>query len=386
MGTGRVMKVALFKGEFQHDVVNVFVDDLAAAFEELGHQSLVIETASGQAELGRQLQALFEMQGLTALIGFNTLGSTINADGVPLHRALGVPFVSYLLDHPVFHLGRLEPLADQPILCVDLSHVRYLRQLGLATVHHAPHAARPLPEARLRWEDRPHRLLFPGSFAPADEVTDRLRAVLAAREDHALVLPLFEALAGAGPISDDEALIAACADHPLAAPLTARPGINSGYAKVIQCLNLLNRGRVRLDRLTVLDQAGIAVDLVGSGWAAAHFRRHRWQPARPFPDVLTLMGAARFVLNLSPLFAHGLHERLVYGSQAGAVLCTERNGATAALIDQGAAVDLARLPDEIERLDRSPAGAAIAASGQSVVRAEHLWSHRARQILTLIGG
>lgn len=391
------MRIGLFKGDFRYDAANAFTDALAAAFTAAGVQPMIVDLRLPSEQFGAQLSALFDVDDLIGLVGVNTLGSSIKTEGQALHEALSVPFVSWLVDHPIFHAGRLTALQGQPTLCVDQNHVRFLEGLGVVNAHYAPLAAASPPDyySAPRWAERPGRVLLAGSFDTLDNLRRRFAGVIA--HDRAAVdagIPAlsdaFEALADEGPFTDDQAVIDAAAFHPLTFSVQQFLGVSAHYATLLQCLILWHRAKTRLTILRQLDDAGLAVDLAGDGWEAAGFKNHRVLGGKPFSELHPLFAQYRFVLNAAPLFGDGLHNQIVYGAFAGAVVCTDENPQSRTLIGPGGALgyapgDASALPAAIDRLDKTPEGAAMAALGREIVMFNHAWGVRARQILTIIG-
>lgn len=391
------MRIALFKGDFRYDAVNAFTDGLADAFAAAGVKPMVVDLRSPREELGQRLSEICDADDLIALFGFNTLGSTVKVDGRPLHETLSVPFVSCLLDHPLFHADRLTRLQDQPILCVDGGHVRFLESFGSPQAHLALHAGATPPDyySAPRWAERPGRVLFAGTFEPLDALRTRLAMVIAhdrAATDAGIptLNDAFEALADEDESIDDEQLADVAAMHPLTFSVQQFLGISAHYATLLQCLILWRRAKLRHTMLTQLDRDGLAVDLVGDGWAGAGYQNHRALGPLPFAELHKLLPTYRFVLNISPLFGDGLHNRVAYGALAGAVVCTDENRQSKGLIAPGGALgyapgDVGGLADAVNRLDKTAEGAAMAALGREIAMFDYTWGARARQILTILG-
>ena len=391
------MRIGLFKGDFRYDAANAFTDALAAAFTAAGVQPIIIDLRLPRDQFGAQLSSLFDVDDLIGLLGINTLGSSIKTDGQFLCDALSVPFVSWLVDHPLFHAERLTALQGQPVLCVDRAHVRFLEGLGVVNTHYAPHAAASPPDyySAPRWMERPGRVLLAGSFDTLDSLRRRFATVIAhdrAAADAGIpaLSEAFEALADEGPFTSDQAVIDAAAFHPLTFSVQQFLGISAHYTTLLQCLILWHRAKMRLSILRQLDDAGLAVDLVGDGWEAAGFKHHRPLGGKPFTELHSLFAQYRFVLNAAPLFSEGLHNQVVYGAFAGAVACTDENPQSRALIAPGGALgyppgDASGLPAAIDRLDKTPEGAAMASLGREIVMFDHAWGVRVRNILAILG-
>lgn len=391
------MRIVLFDGDFRYGVVNAFTSELSKALAARGVTTSVIDIRRPHEEVAQDLSDVCDADDVIALFGFNALGSTIKVDGAPLHEALGVPFISYLVDHPIFHAEALTRLANQPVLCVDNAHVRFLEGFGMPQAHYAPHAGATPGTfyGAPAWKSRPERMLFAGSFEPLDSLRARLAAVITddlAAVD-AAIQPLseaFEALADEGPFHDDDSLIAHASTHPLTFEVQQFMGISAHFTTLLRCLILWHRNRNRHVMIKALDDLGCPVDIHGEGWESAGLRNHRIKGPLPFAQLVEAIPNYRFVLNQSPLFGDGLHDRIVHGALSGSVVCTERNPQTAALIDNGAAVghssgNAAEIAEAVTRLDGTDEGAAIAAKGRQMATFEHTWAARAAKIMSVLG-
>lgn len=391
------MHIVLFEGEFRYDAVNVFTAKLAEALNARGVATTRIDLRNTHDAIGRELSDVCDADDVIALVGFNAQGAAIKVDGSPLHEELGVPFVSYLVEHPIFHADALTRLTEQPVLCIDAAHVRFLEGFGTPQAYYAPHAG-ATPNGFYTapaWRERPNRIMFPGSFEPLDALRARLAEVVA--NDRAAVdagiPPLseaFEALADEGPFHDDESLIAAASVHPLTFEVQQFLGISAHFTTLLRCLVLWHGGRNRLATIERLDRLGLGLDLYGEGWEGSGFANHRIMGTRPFAELSELIPSYRFVLNVPPLFGDGLHERIVQGALSGAIACTERNPQTARLIDAGAAIghppgDPEAIVEAVMRLDGTEEGRAMAAKGREIATFEHSWAARAAQIMSILG-
>ncbi|CAK0754061.1 putative Glycosyltransferase family 1 protein [Azospirillaceae bacterium] len=385
---GVVMLVALFKGEFQYDAVNCFTDQLAASFRGLGFDARIIDMVGSREGLTDSLNALCDATGqIFCLFGFNALGSQIQVNGEPLHEVLGVPFVSWILDHPSFHLDRLHRMVDQPILSIDRNHVAFLQKFGLSHVSYAPHgAALPSPDPiAATWAERPGALLFSGSLESPTSLLSTLTAVLAPHDPFGELQKVFFELSDQADLVFDSDVEQALKRHPVIASYLFEDGLGVGHGTLLQILLRYRRASRRLALLDEFDRLGVAVDVCGSGWIEGRFRHHRHLGVKSFSDVLALFRRYRFVLNLNPMFGNGLHDRVVHAMASGAVACSESNVAIAAELGEGrgivfdqpeaAAHAIARL-----EADYAEGQAMVDRAYRHFVRYHH-WDRRAEQIL-----
>lgn len=392
------MRIALFRSDSRYDVAAAYADALGEAFAAAGVAPMYVDLQAPKEELGRQLSAVCDAPDVAALIGFDGAGSAVKVDSLPLHQALSVPFVTCLLDHPLFHAPRLSHLFDQPVLCLDGAHVRFLESFGMPQVHLAAGASATPPDyySAPRWADRPNLALFAGTYEPLDDLRRRLAAVVAGDRaaGDADVPPLtdaFEALADEGPFVSDDAVADAAALHPTTFSVQQFLGISAHYTTLLQCLIVWHKARRRDEALRRLDADGLPVDLAGYGWESAGFTRHRPIGAASFPQLHRAAPTYRFVLNVGSLLGEGLHPTAAMGAMAGAVVCTEDMGPQArSMIASGSALgfppgDVGGLADAIRRLDRTAEGAAMAALGRENAMFNYAWGVRARQIMDILG-
>lgn len=392
------MRIAMFKGDSRYDAANSFTESLGEAFAAAGVTPMYVDLRAPKATLGEQLSAVCDAADVIALFGFDALGSGVKVDQLPLHQALSVPFISYLLDHPLFHAQRLSNLYDQPVLCQDAAHTRFLESFGMPQAYLAPGAGATPPDyySAPRWADRPGLALFAGTYEPLDALRRRLADVVAADRaaTDADIPPLtdaFEALADEGPFYNDDAVADAAALHPATFSVQQFLGISAHYTTLLQCLVAWHKAKLRDALLRRLDDDGLSVDLAGYGWETAGFSRHRSIGALSFPELHRLAPTYRFVLNIGSMLGEGLHHSAAMGALAGAVVCTENAGPIAnGLTSSGAALgfqpgDIAALTDAVRRIDRQPDGAAMAALGRENALFNHAWGVRARQIMGILG-
>ncbi|CAK0770700.1 hypothetical protein WCLP8_4610003 [uncultured Gammaproteobacteria bacterium] len=390
------MLIGLFQGDFQYDAVNRFVDHLAAALNRRGIETLIIDVAAPRPQVAEAIHLLQDRsRELAGLIGFNTLGSTIVLGRHPLHRRLGVPFVSWLVDHPVFHLDRLDALADQPVLCIDPGHAHFLHRLGLTQATVALHAGAEVPTdsqsvwtKQSVWTERRGHILFAGTGGDPATLAALLRQGLTAQAPDGALVRVFDDLADQPTLSTDGAVEQALADHPAIGRPFEADEIGLESRSLLQALIRYRRVRRRHDLLRALDQAGIAVDLCGHGWGDGWFRHHRLLGPRSFTETLALFGRYRVALNINPLFAAGLHDRVVYAALAGAMVWSDSNPTLAAELGSGRGKlfswtesDPAPRPPSPPEPNSEPNSVHTATTGRDYFRAHHSWDRRVMQIL-----
>ncbi len=374
----------VYQGVFQYDALNAFAAALADGFDALGLQTVLLDTkndeAGSRAKLG---ELLTRPERIAFILGPGGILGDAEVGGQNLYGRFNVPFVAFLVDHPTYMLMRLAKARNALITCIDRSHVRFLRAVGLGNAVYVPHGA-ALPEGLRPWSERSDGIAFAAS----------------ANDDAALRAHVIEQLPKGqrsilADIADDPAIgtldaaEAAARAHPDAADLSWSEGYD---ASLILFLNEADRVIRSVRRNTIvraLDAAGIRLDLFGRGWDRFAFRNHRVHPPLPFVEMCEELQGYRHALHLNPLFSAGLHERICAAAIAGCMVITDGNQEIAAVYPDGrAAVHFsAAAPDWAERLRgrlEVTDGEAIAREGRRITARGHSWAHRAAEIVALV--
>lgn len=112
------MNIVLYKGQFQYDVVNYFVDDLKKSFIEMGHAVTILDLRFISSDA---LISFFKNNHINLVLSFNG----INAINKDLYEKLNIPLGIILVDHPFYHLSRIETFKGKTtFFCMlDLEHL-----------------------------------------------------------------------------------------------------------------------------------------------------------------------------------------------------------------------------------------------------------------------
>ena len=363
------MRLQIQNGTFQYDAVTAFGKALAPALAEHG-----VETAFVDRE---------EALPGDARLAFNAIGAPVGQGPHGAARLPGaLPFVAWLVDHPVFHISRILPLRSDLILTVDAGHARLLKSWGFRRAGYLPHGGQVPDTDPLivnPWAERTGRILLPGSIADPEPVEAEAREDIL-RNLGADVAELFEELCERTNLRTDEAVIEAIRAHPAGRAHADRA--TGGFCLLLRHALIALRHRRRLGLVRALDEAGVGIDLCGNGWEAFSFRNHRVLPALPFPELLSRMGDYRFVLHVNPLFGHAMHERAIAAGLAGAIPVTDGNVALKQELGgrRGIVFDLAdphAMATRLEAVEADGSGAEMAARAFERMRGRHSWAHRA---------
>lgn len=379
-------RIVFYKGQFQYQAGNIFVDQWAQAFRELGHDVLIVDFMSDrwQAQLSQAID-----HSTDAVIAFNAIGSDLRFGRVSPYDEFNIRFFPVLLNHPSHQLKRLGHCSYQQPVCTDAGHLDFLTRHGpdeccfdpIFLAHAACVSAEPAgqrsrtldaifcgsgvdPEAlRSLWKD------LPESIRPViHEIADVCRAEVSGCPDVTGITEVFLSSAG----------------------------IESGsiqHETVIALLPMIDsylRAERRLEALRLLDKQRIPVQIFGSGWEFADFRQHRTHEPQDFPVMLDTIASAKVSLDFSPYIVHGCNDRVMSSMGQGTCTITTRNPFIEKHFSPAELIaydwtERDRLPALVAgMLDSESRREEIATAGQKKAVAEHGWVQRAEEIIRLL--
>lgn len=406
---GRVLMFA--SREICYLSANFFAHQLGAAFEELGYAADVCEfTAKDDPDgiLAPYLGVHYEV-----IADFNSLlPRMVCEDGTPYLDRLDGPFFDFILDHPLFHYTGLssgvtnlhalfldEAQADYaaryyPKLAsasvLPLGATRALRLSGAADLPGAADSAGAAGLPGSGGKDAECRIFFPATYDDPDEVCkviqaapDPLRRIMKALLEMRVADPLL-------PMEEAFSQYLKDADMELSTEQFAL-FMNAMYAVDAYIRNYFRKQAV--DRLLA---QGIPVTVAGSGWEKYRHPKERYlvrEPEMIFGLSFERIARAHVLLNVSPMFNRGMHDRIPAGMANGAVVLTDENPYLKRHFADGeelmfySLTDPDSLPAAAERLITDSAfREEIAARASLEFEAHHTWRCRAESILEMAGG
>lgn len=379
------MRVVLLKGQSAYEVLRIFIDEIAAAFERRGDEVRVIDLleSSWPADLARAAA-----DGGADLIYSLSIGSDYrDALGRDITGILGAPHVCHFVDHPFSHINRVEAAGPMSaLLTIDPSHADAIGaafgpgRFGFAGF--CPHAAigspRQIPgDGPAYGEERPIPVLFAGTFYKAGErqwagLAPGVRRIFDDAADTAMSAEWMSATLALDAVMRSRDLDP---DSPEHRAFRVHSGMVHEHV----------RQHRRFEALKAAARAGVPLHVYGSGYEKHlyRFRNVIYGGKADFHDVLRLMGQSRVVLNLNANFGAGSHERPLTALMAGAAVWTDASAFYDDHFREGEELGVFRWRalDEgmagLAELSRDPERAsALARAGQTRVVAEHRWDHR----------
>lgn len=316
--------VLAFVGQNENRILEVVARQFLDLLEPYGIQGHVIDLHD--PEWTRRLETLIK-EGILFAFGSAGVGAALTLHDKNLWDAIQVPFISSLADNPA------QMPANHRIgarFVVNGYHYREHFDVQTNLIRSAqisamlPHGITPNPECdKIPWSKRSHRIVFLKSGGDPEAKRKewsqwpiRLREILEESSRQALQMPT----------GDVTPLVMGCVKS---------YGFEFGDKQDI-LLAMLNEvdWYVRLVRLTMMARAlcRVDADIFGARWehidqAAS---RARFHPAVDAAEVHGLFADAKYIVNVTPNFASGTHERVPNGFAARACVVSDDNTYTLA--------------------------------------------------------
>lgn len=322
-----------------------FLQQMQQAASRLGVDSTYMELSEDGAELEDLLGERYD-----AVVDLNSkLPYYILDDDTRFLDALGAPFYNYIVDHPIYHHPGLSfPLHDYHAIGIDADHCAYMKNHyeHLKDVTFLPMGVTRSALADVPLAKRPIANLFLGTYeseekqkvlfgATCRKIATKLDVPGGDMEKRLLTLGghLRELLA-AGRVGADgkrEELPYEEALQQLLSPGDLEEG-RYGATQFIELANFMYhadkivRNERRRRMLELATETGEMLTICGEGWEMLDLLERSnvvFLEAREIKKTYDLMAQAQMVLDVNPLFAAGVHDRVSAALINGCVCCSD---------------------------------------------------------------
>lgn len=364
---------------------NFFAHQLGAAFEELGYEAEVCEFTR-EDDYDPLLRSCMERE-YRAVIDFNSLLPRMEMEDQSSYLDhLNGPFYDYLLDHPLFHYNGLVTRAKNfHALVLDEAQREYTAKYypNVKSTHMLPLGA---TEAMYHGPKNPaDHIFFPGTYDSPDEVyhlievsPEPLQSIMRDLVERRLAEPLLPMEEAFGRYLAERGMELADADFAL-------------YMNAMYPVDAYIRDYFRKAAVDALLRAGISVRAAGTGWEKYHEpagTRLERQKSVPFAVSFEKIAAEEVLLDVSPIFSRGMHDRIPAGMANRAAVLTDGNPYLEKTFQDGANLclyslsDLSTLTELAGRLLEDPGfRETIQENAYQEYKRKHTWRNRAEVIL-----
>ncbi len=374
--------VLIFKGLSQYDTSNYILDDFDQAYKRLGLNTIVVDLKIEGEETTNTFRDAILNQNVLFALGINANGQ-YSVDGKSIYDIAKIPHVSWLIDHPVYHLSRIESLAkDYGIIgVVDRDHAPFLSAAISPPPPSLflPHGGNPGSDAIPG--ERDLDVMFSGTGVNPAAIRETWKEADSLRKkgyetgvELSLANPKLKLMDMATQVFTE---------------LSFAPD-RASFADLMLKVERYLRAYDRYQVLKSLDDAAQPVHIFGDGWEFANFKHHQQHPSVPYNDSIELLKRSKIAINISAFFTDGAHDRIFSSMLGGALSATgttpylnELPGFTESALIYGE--QQAPLAEQIKDALANPTETrAKAEQGKIFAKAGHTFAHRAETLLESI--
>ena len=386
------MKLIIYTGSFQYGVISKFISLVGSAFKKKGVTVIYVDINS--KDYLEKLIDIFSHQVIDCVIGFGGIGSEIQIENESIYDIVKTNYLAIQVDHPSHHIGRIVlGIKNYMISFVDKSHVDYIDEIlpnhhivkfflphgGIQSEHNILNSletynntkcidilfcASYLGNPKKEWQDQNY---FPSELI--DKVVDLL-------------------------LEDEYISI-----HEAFSTILNNEKISLSTLSKLQCTNLLAsitwyvRRYKRLTIVTKLLESGLNITLCGSGWEniVSKYKNVDYRGALNIEETMKLMQQSKITLNVNPYFTQGGHERVFTAMLNGSVVFSDRSTFYEQYYQENQDIlyySLQSIDEDIKKLQNILPNKellySISKNAYEITNKNHLWEHRANQILKMI--
>ena len=332
-------KIIVFSSrEICYQSSSFFANQMADAFEDLGFDVQVCEFDEHD-DLDAVFQPLYG-QKYRLLLDFNsTITRMVEEDGTPVLDKLDGPFFDYILDHPLFHYNCLNAdLKNLNGIFLDEAQEAYVKRYypRVKKTLTMPLGATEAVTGGKKTET--DTVLFMGTYDRPDKIYEMvelspelLRSYMKERIEDP-IRPMEEAFrqllkAHGEKLSDDKFAL---------------------FMNAMYSVDAYIRAYFRKAAVDELVRAKIPVRLVGEGWEKYESCNEAYvtrEKAVVFGLSFEKIAHADVLLNVSPFFNHGAHDRIFAGMANHCAVLTDQNPYLKRILKDGEQVCMYSLKD-----------------------------------------
>jgi hypothetical protein len=381
-------RIVLYKGASTYGSTRVMIDQLSAAFEDLGFEVSLVDVT--QSRLQEQLDRAFRTP-CRLVFSFQGFVRPPLGGGLPDYDTRGIPLIVSFLDHPIHVMGAIDAgrgIKSITYAFVSHSHINYvLRYLDHRQIAFLPHGGcRSFHYHPPAFRHRDIDVFFPGTYFDPAVLCEWLREICPPA-----LFELYQEVVAQCVQEESVCLHEVLEDAFTRQGLCLDKDIMRQIQEPTRYADLYIRALRRTACLETLARSGIPVTVCGNGWEDAPFADlvTLYSP-RNFEAVLEMMQRAKIVLNMNPNFPDGSHVRVFSGMLGGAAVVTEANRYFSQAFENDRNIisfpwkELGSLADRLRSYLSNPETLEeLALSGKSEAERNHGWDSRAKAILSI---
>ena len=323
------MNILVYKDEWAYSVVNLFVDNTIYFLKKKGHIVTIIDANSSDAI--KDLLDIFNTQVVDLVINFGKATNPILNDGRPLYDAANTTLLAVYVDHPAYHIPSLTENIKNFLCCFnDKQHVDYVNEIlpnhhkisfflphgGLKKTFEEDNQIKTFEEYK---NQKSIDIVFAGTFLKNIERTwQNDENYLTKLLDEVIELFMYDDY-----LSIQESFKIIFEKYKIKFSTIGKVQLASLYRMVQDYIRAYTRNYL----LKKLVQSGLNITICGNGWEsfAKEHKNINYIGALDIKENLELITKAKVLINVTPNFTDGSHERVFTGMLNNTVIFSDKS-------------------------------------------------------------
>lgn len=393
-----------------YDTIDLFIAAFSKAFEQLGHICHVIDIRDKDHAMCT-LKKILEEETLDGVITFNNIGYNMSfSEGHVIWEEKNIPFINILMDHPFHYAYPLEHAPSTSIVyCTDRNHVEYMKRFypHIKKVDFMPHAgmeaditthadagscylSHSAGTMHPKMEERSIDVLYAGGLSKyvAEGLVPDLGEITEF-DAFTLTQEVLSKLMRYPQKTTEKAI----EEYLLSIGKQYTDAELKHWITRLRFIDSYATSFYREQAVQLLVENGIKVAVFGGGWDRCDWADNPnliYGGKVLAPQVLELMNHSKIVLNTMTWYKNGIHDRIINGMLAKAVVVTDsseylneemQKDAKGAL-EVFSLEQIHKLPEIVDGLLMDTAKMEnIAETGYTYAYNHHTWKQRAEYII-----
>ena len=396
-----MLDVLLFKrSAINHNSLNQWVERIDEQLHRFGVRTHFINLAADQAEIATNLSNILQNYKIEVALAVNSIGqhNWVNSGtGTNLWDSLGIPFINWIVDHPLEHYSDLSCTSkNYNVICVDQNHREFVNRyfpdvksaffLPLGGLGDVSAAA----EGYDSFSEREFDVVLTAGLMDPEEIKRNFFGM--PRDFREIVLGWTDYMEQNITLSPEEALKRVLKEK--YGNLEVSDELYFNLAKIGNQTVFYIRTWIRKKIVKNLLDSGLTFHIFGSGWNELNSQSPNSRAILhgdiPIDETVSLMKSTKLAINIMPMFKAGTHDRIATAQINGAAVLTDTNDYIDQLYDEDEILkysldDIESLPDRIRSiLDDKERLYKVAVAGQKKAKETLSWNSTGEQLYEIL--
>jgi hypothetical protein len=321
------MNILIYKGNFQYGVGDLFIEIISDILRKRGYQVIIVNLYDSDA--ATQIINLFSTKIIDCVIGLGGIGSDIKIDNnQSIYDAVNTIYLAIFIDHPVHLFSTvIEPIRNYLISFVDKEHVTYVNEI-LPQNHKLsfflPHGGlimnkEPINNLTIYKEEKKIEILFSGTYLGeikkswendnflSNELIEKVCEKLIFDDYSSVHKTFYEVFEAEG----------------IKFSLISKAQLSKLFVQIITYVRQYKRNLL-IERII---ESGLNITICGKNWDG-FIQKHTnidYRGALSIQDTLELIRKSKVLVNSTPNFTNGSHERVFTGMLNNVVVFSDKS-------------------------------------------------------------